>query len=122
MGNIKDEDNNDDDDDLQQDLDALSMSQDDYVKKRLERIKLDNLDDLQKRIIEDELKHQHKQRVRQAFEDGLEIPKEVMGEYNFLSNDKDEMSDEELEDFIRKHPMLFESIDNQIWEETMCLS
>lgn len=97
-----------------EDPEALSMSQADYVEKRLERIKLDDLDDTQRRIIEDELKHQHKQRVRQAFEDGLEVPKEVMGDYDFLNDD--EMSDEELEDFIKKHSALFEAVDDQIWE------
>ena len=50
MSNIED-----DNDNLQQDLDALSMLQDEYIKMRLKRINLDNFDEMQQQIIEDEL-------------------------------------------------------------------
>lgn len=98
-----------------EDADALSMSQKEYVEKCLEGVKLDGLDDQQRRIVVDWFKNQHKQRVRQAFEGGLDIPKEVMGDYDFLNDD--DMSDEELDAFIKKHPHLFEAVDDHIQEE-----
>ena len=111
MSNIED-----DNDDLQQDLDALSMLQDEYVKMRLETINLDNFDEMQQQIIEDELRHQHIQIVRQAIENGLKVPDRVIVEYNSLS-EEDKMSDEELEDLYKKHQKFLDSVDEQIWQD-----